>query len=76
MFKTDDIHQRKILIRYLEFSNLKEMCIKYANFSFNYIKKIMSIDIPNYCKRVHFNIYDFIDWDQAKYPNDPCFVSW
>jgi hypothetical protein len=35
----------------------------------------MSIDIPNYCKRVDFNIYDFIDWDQAKYPNDPCFVS-
>ena len=35
----------------------------------------MNIDIPNYCKRVHFNIYDFIDWDQAKYPNDPCFVS-
>ena len=39
------------------------------------IKRIMSIDIPNYCKRVHFNIYDFIDWDQAKYPNDPCYVS-
>jgi len=75
MCKTDDIHQRKILIRYLEFSNLKETCIKYAEFSFNYKKKIMSIDIPNYCKRVHFNIYDFIDWDQAKYPNDPCFVS-
>jgi hypothetical protein len=75
MCKTDDIHQRKILIRYLEFSNLKETCIKFAKFSFNYKKKIMSIDIPNYCKRVHFNIYDFIDWDQAKYPNDPCYVS-
>jgi hypothetical protein len=35
----------------------------------------MSIDIPNYYKRVEFNIYDFIDWDQAKYPNDPCYVS-
>ena len=35
----------------------------------------MSIDIAEYPKRVEFNIYDFIDWDQAKYPNDPCFVS-
>lgn len=75
MCKTDDVHQRKILIRYLEFSNLKQTCIKYAKFSFNYKKNIMSIDIPNYCKRVDFNIYDFIDWDQARYPNDPCFVS-
>ena len=75
MCKTDDLHQRKILIRYLEFSNLKETCVEHVKFTFNYKKSIMSIDIPDYRKRVEFNIYDFIDWDQAMYPNDPCFVS-
>jgi hypothetical protein len=75
MCKTDDLHQRKILIRYLQFSNLKETSIEYAKFAYNYKKNIMSIDIPDYRKRVEFNIYDFIDWDQTMYRDDPCFVS-
>lgn len=34
----------------------------------------MRVEAENH-KRIEFNIDDFIDWDRANYPDNPCFLS-
>jgi uncharacterized protein YtpQ (UPF0354 family) len=41
-------------------------------FSYNYKKNTMRVEAKNYDKRIEFDIDDFIDWDRANYPDNPC----
>jgi uncharacterized protein YtpQ (UPF0354 family) len=64
--------QSKIYVRYLEFCNLKRVRMERIKFSYNYKKKTMRVEARNHDKRIEFNIDDFIDWDRANYPDNPC----
>lgn len=35
----------------------------------------MRVEAEIHDKRIEFNIDDFIDWDRANYPDNPCFLS-
>ena len=71
-YKTDEDQQNKIYARYLEFCNLRRVCMERIKFSYNYKKNIMRVEAKNYDKRIEFDIDDFIDWDRANYPDNPC----
>ena len=71
-YKTDEDQQNKIYVWYLEFCNLKRVCMERIKFSYNYKKNIMRVEAKNYDKRIEFDIDDFIDWDRANYPDNPC----
>jgi hypothetical protein len=73
--RTDEDQQSKIYARYLEFCNLKWVRIERIKFSYNYKKNTMRVETKNHDKRIEFNIDDFIDWDRANYPDNPC-LSW
>jgi hypothetical protein len=62
--KTDEDQQNKIYVRYLEFCNLRRVCMKRIKFSYNYKKNTMRVEAKNYDKRIEFDIDDFIDWER------------
>jgi hypothetical protein len=67
--RTVEDQQSEIYARYLEFCNLKWIRIKHTKFCYNYKKNTMRIEAENHDKS------DFIDWDRANYPDNPCFLS-
>jgi hypothetical protein len=71
-YKTDEDQQNKIYVRYLEFCNLRWVCIERFKFSYNYKKNTMRVEAKNYDKRIEFDIDDFIDWDRTNYPDNLC----
>ena len=71
-YKTNEDQQSKIYVRYLEFCNLRRVHIERIKFSYNYKKNTMGVEVKDHDKRIEFNIDDFIDWDRANYPNNPC----
>jgi hypothetical protein len=71
-YKTNEDQQNKIYARYLEFCNLRLVYMKRIKFSYNYKKNTMRVEAKNHHKRIEFNIDDFVDWDRANYPNNPC----
>jgi uncharacterized protein YtpQ (UPF0354 family) len=62
--KTDEDQQNKIYVRYLEFCNLRRVCMERIKFSYNYKKNTMRVEAKNYDKRIEFDIDDFIDWER------------
>jgi hypothetical protein len=73
--RTVEDRQSEICARYLEFCNLKWIRTKHTKFCYNYKKNTMRVEAENHDKRIEFNIDDFIDWDRANYPDNPCFLS-
>ena len=71
-YRTNEDQQNKIYTRYLEFCNLKWVHIEHTIFSYNYKKNTIRVEAKNNDKRIEFDINDFIDWDRAKYPDNPC----
>lgn len=71
-YKANEDQQSKIHARYLEFCNLRQVYIERIRFSYNYKKNTMRIEAKNNDKKIEFNIDDFIDWDRANYPGNPC----
>jgi hypothetical protein len=70
--RTNDDQQSKIFARYLEFCNLKQVHLERTKFSYDYKKNTMRVEAKNHDKRIEFSIDDFIDWDRANYPGNPC----
>ena len=73
--RTVEDQQSEIYVRYLEFCNLKWIRIEHTKFCYNYKKNTMRVEAENHDKRIEFNINDFIDWDRANYPDNPCFLG-
>lgn len=71
-YKTNEDQQNKIYVRYLEFCNLRRIHIERIKSSYNYKKSTMGVQVKDHDKRIEFNIDDFIDWDRANCPNNPC----
>jgi hypothetical protein len=61
-YKTDEDQQNKIYARYLEFCNLRRVCMERIKFSYNYKKNTMRVEAKNYDKRIEFDMFFEMRW--------------